>query len=79
MVKLFWAAVAAFGFVTVAVAVDQAHRPTTTYKAPRTPNGHPDLEGVWSNGAITRLERNPRHGDTLVLTEEQVRKFERRN
>jgi len=79
MVRLFWAAVAAFGFVTAAVAADQAPRPKTTYKAPRTPNGHPDLEGVWSNGAITRLERNPRYGDTLVLTEEQVRKIERRN
>src|SRR4030095_7963669 len=24
---------------------------------PRTPDGHPDLQGPWSNGTITRLER----------------------
>ena len=62
-----------------AVSADQAPRPATTYKAPRAADGHPDLEGVWSNAAITRLERNPRHSDTLVLTEAQVRKIESRN
>ena len=28
-----------------------------TYKAPRTPDGHPDLQGFWSNATYTPLER----------------------
>ena len=27
------------------------------YRAPRTPWGAPNLQGMWSNGALTRLER----------------------
>ena len=29
-----------------------------TYKAPRTPWGHPDLQGTWDYRTITPLERN---------------------
>jgi hypothetical protein len=64
---------------TQAMAADQAPRPVTTYKAPRAADGHASLEGVWSNAAITRLERNARHGADLVLTEAQVRKIEDKN
>src|SRR5207302_379097 len=49
------------------------------YKAPRDAYGHPDLQGVWTNWSMTRLERNPRYGKDLTLTEEQVRKIEHRN
>src|SRR5689334_13479646 len=28
-----------------------------TWTAPRTPDGHPDLQGVWTNATITPLER----------------------
>jgi hypothetical protein len=27
------------------------------YKAPRTPDGRPDLQGIWSNAVLTPLER----------------------
>ncbi len=79
MFRLFWVVAATLCLASPAVSADQAPRPATTYKAPRAADGHPDLEGVWSNAAITRLERNPRHGDTLALTEAQVRKIESRN
>jgi hypothetical protein len=39
------------------------------YKAPRDAWGHPDLAGVWSPATITRLERDPKYGERLVLTE----------
>ena len=61
-----------------ALAADQAPRPTTSYKAPRAADGHPSLEGVWTNAAITRLERNSRYGANLVLSEDEVRKIEAR-
>ncbi|MGZ3375472.1 MAG: hypothetical protein ACXU8S_02640 [Phenylobacterium sp.] len=42
------------------------------YKAPRDAWGHPDLAGVWSPATITRLERDPKLGDRLVLTEAEA-------
>src|SRR5438128_982621 len=63
-----------------AIATAQAPPPPkTAYKAPRDAYGHPDLQGVWTNASITRLERNLRYGKDLALTEEQARKIERRN
>ncbi|HLZ75122.1 hypothetical protein [Phenylobacterium sp.] len=42
------------------------------YKAPRDAWGHPDLAGVWSPATITRLERDPKLGERLVLTEAEA-------
>ena len=42
------------------------------YKAPRNSYGQPDLSGVWTNATITRLERDPRLGDRLLLTDEET-------
>jgi hypothetical protein len=53
--------------------------PKTGYKAPRDAYGHPDLQGVWTNASITRLERNPRYGKDLALTEDQARRIEHHN
>src|SRR5437879_4094051 len=66
--------------VLPAMAAAQAPPPPkTAYKAPRDAYGHPDLQGVWTNSSMTRLERHPRYGKDLTLTEEQVRKIEHRN
>jgi hypothetical protein len=43
--------------------------------APRTPDGHPDLQGNWSNGTMTPLERVP--GVGRALTPAQVTAFEK--
>jgi hypothetical protein len=61
---------------TTAAAEDHAPRPATTYKAPRAADGHPDLQGVWTSATVTRLERNPRWGKNLVLTDAETRKIE---
>ena len=50
------------------------------YKAPRTSDGKPDLQGVWSNASLTTMERGISYGggikiDTLVIPDEQVAKF----
>ena len=31
--------------------------PKATYKAPRLADGHPDLQGIWTNATVTPLER----------------------
>ena len=44
--------------------------------APRTPDGHPDLQGNWSNETQTPLERMGNQGPTL--TDEQAAALEKR-
>ena len=39
---------------------------------PRTPDGHPDLQGVWVNNSATPLERPESLADKSELTEEEV-------
>ena len=45
-----------------------AHR----YRAPRTANGQPNLQGIWTNAWFTRLER-PEELKQLVITPEEAR------
>src|ERR1700754_578409 len=42
------------------------------YRAPRTYLGQPDLQGVWTNETVTRLERPIEMGERLVLTPEET-------
>jgi len=50
--------------------------PAAPYKAPRNAFGQPDFSGVWTNATITRLERDPKYGERLVLTPEEARAIE---
>ena len=43
----------------------------------RTPDGHPDLQGIWANDTVTPLERPNRFGDKAVLTEQEAVAYER--
>jgi hypothetical protein len=42
----------------------------------RTPWGHPDLQGLWTNSTITPLERPAAHAGREFLTAEEVLKLE---
>jgi hypothetical protein len=46
------------------------------YRPPRTAFGAPDLEGVWSNGSFTRLER-PKELHSLVVPQAEAAAFDR--
>jgi hypothetical protein len=57
--------------------------PTTTstaqdsdYQLPRTVDGVPDLQGMWTNNTITPLSRPARFEDKLVLTPEEAIELE---
>ena len=49
-----------------------------SYVVPRTADGHPDLQGLWTNDTITRFERPADLGDKAFYTEEEVAAMEQR-
>jgi hypothetical protein len=50
---------------------------STTWTAPRLPDGRPDFSGFWSNNTITPLERPPALAGKEFLTEDEARVLER--
>jgi hypothetical protein len=49
-----------------------------TYEAPRTADGHPDLQGIWTNATLTPVERPKTLGDRRVLNETEALQMEQR-
>jgi hypothetical protein len=43
---------------------------------PRTPDGHPDFQGIWLNDTVTPLERPRRFADKSIFTEQEARAYE---
>lgn len=68
-------AVVAVACIAVAGAVTVAAQ---AGKSPRTPWGHPDLQGVWNNSTITPLERPAEFAGREFLTEEEARALDAR-
>ena len=60
----------AAAFVACALAAP-AQPVASTWRAPRTPWGHPDLQGIWTNVTATPLERPRDLAGRTVLTEEE--------
>jgi len=54
--------------------------PTSSAKAwtAKTPDGQPDLQGVWTNATITPFERPTALGAKAVLSEEEAAELEKR-
>ena len=59
----------ALGVLTAAAA--GAQTTPNDWAAPRTADGHPDLQGVWSNNSATPLERPDALADKATLTDEE--------
>ena len=55
----------------LAVAVNAQEPASSTWRAPRTPWGDPDLQGTWTNVTATPLERPRELAGTQVLTDEE--------
>ena len=56
-------------------ATAQPSAPNTS-SVPRTPDGHPDLQGVWDFGSVTALERPAALAGKEFLTDEDVADLE---
>ena len=64
-----------FGFVSTASAQNRSSN-AGQWEVPRTPDGHPDLQGAWTNVTLTPFERSEDEGP--VYTAEQVAAIEQR-
>ena len=62
---------AAEGLVASAAAQQSPASAAGSWVVPRTPDGHPDLQGNWTNKTITPFER-PEDQESPVLTLEEV-------
>jgi hypothetical protein len=51
---------------------------TQSKAVPRTPWGHPDLQGTWDYRTITPLERPQQYGDREFLTDAEIKELEAR-
>jgi hypothetical protein len=63
--------------LTLAFAAAAAAGHAGGYRAPRTPFGQPDLQGVWTNASLTPLER-PAGLTSLVVAPAEAAAYEKR-
>src|SRR5687768_16949598 len=58
--------------LVLAVAANQAPASQSAWKMPRTPDGHPDLQGIWTMRTYTPLVRPARYDGQEFLTEQEA-------
>ncbi len=47
-----------------------------TWTMPRTPDGHPDLQGVWTNATLTPMTRPPQFAGKATVTDAEAKAYE---
>ena len=67
--------------ITIASAPGQTATPTRagTKAIPRTSDGHPDFQGVWTNATITPMERPAELAGKATLTDAEAKTWEKRD
>src|SRR5258708_14843123 len=83
MSRLLILAISAILTIAAVVAVAQtgsvAKAPAVkAYAAPKTPDGQPDIQGIWSNAVLTPMERPADLKEKAFLTEQEVAAYEKR-
>src|SRR5688572_27081607 len=64
------------GSALVATQTRATTQPSKAWTVPRTPHGHPDLQGIWTNATLTPLERPRPLQDRPFLTEAEAASLE---
>ena len=77
-----FATVVVVGALTPVSAAAQGRSPAAgeeeaAWTAPRTPDGHPDMQGYWTTQTFTPLERPERLADREFLTDEEAALLQR--
>ena len=68
--KQLLAVLMAAGLAAVSVAAQSPD--ASTWRVPRLADGHPDLQGVWANNAITPLTRPTQWKDKATITDQEL-------
>ena len=66
----------------VALMILAAQLPAQLSKAPkvaRTPDGHPDMQGVWTNATLTPMERPAVFKDKATVTDAEAKAYEQKD
>ena len=61
--------------MVIALALGGVASAQEPWKAPRAADGHPDLQGVWTNASLTSLERSS--GQPLVIPADRAAQMEK--
>jgi hypothetical protein len=61
-----------------AIGQENTRRDAATWVQPRTPDGQPDLQGVWTNTTLTPLERPSEFADKAFLTPKEAEEYTKR-
>ncbi len=77
MYARFFTALSALALIFALPAPAQTAKDSKNWTAPRTADGHPDLQGTWTNVTITPMERPAEFKDKPTLTEAEARAFEK--
>src|SRR6266481_14177 len=85
MTRRFLASTAALALTLAVVSLAPAPvasqsriTPPKKWTPPRTPDGQPDLQGIWSNATITPLERPKELAGKEFFTEQEAAEYEKR-
>ena len=72
--RIFAVLLAAFG-VSLLPAAAQTKAPQKHWTVPRTPDGHPDLQGIWTNATVTPLERPAELAGKAFFTDAEAAQY----
>jgi hypothetical protein len=78
MVTLLLATVPACGQATPAQKSKTAAPAKTAWTPPRTPDGQPDLQGVWTNNSVTPLQRPKELAGKEFYTDQELAEIQKR-